>query len=71
MVKAKNWPINLRLFNSLKTLREAVINYKEDPKSYETYENKYKARNAVKAAFSENMEQLEDYYGEFGATETI
>jgi len=62
LVRDRGWGIDLKIFNSLKSLREAVINYKEDPQSYKTYEDKFKQRNAIRSAFSENMESLENYY---------
>lgn len=61
-VKANSWPVDLTLFTSLEQLREAVLNYKEDPVSYKVYEDRFKQRNAVRSAFSSEMESLEEFY---------
>lgn len=61
-IKTNGWPVDTKLFNTLATLREAVINYKEDPNSYKVYEDKYKQRNSIRSAFSAEMEDLENFY---------
>lgn len=63
-IKANGWPIDLNLFPSLKELREAVINYKEDPSSYEVFETARKRRGAAGNAFTKAQEELEDFYSD-------
>jgi hypothetical protein len=61
-IKSNAWPINLTLFSTLKELREAVINYKESPESYEIYETNLKRRGATGKAFTTAQEELEAFY---------
>jgi hypothetical protein len=61
-IKANGWPIDISLFPTLKDLREAVLNYKESPESYEVYETNRRRRGATGNAFTKVQEELESFY---------
>lgn len=71
-IKANGWPIDTNLFNTLKELREAVINYKESPDSYEVFETLKRRRGAAGNAFTKAQEELESFYnGDEPTTEEV
>lgn len=61
-IKVNGWPIDTNMFPTLKELREAVINYKESPESYEIFETNRKRRGAAGQAFTLAQEELEAFY---------
>lgn len=63
-VKSNGWPIDTNLFPSLKELREAVLNFKESPESYEVFETLKRRRGAAGTAFTMAQEELENFYGD-------
>lgn len=67
-IKSNGWPIDLTLFPTLKELREAVINYKESPESYELFETSRRRRGASQNAFTKVQEELETFYGDSSST---
>lgn len=67
-IKTNGWPIDLTLFPTLKELREAVINYKESPESYEVFETSRRRRTATGNAFTKVQEELEAFYGDSSST---
>lgn len=58
LIKYRNMDIDINLFPELKDLRNAVVNYMEDPECYKTFEQRYKAKHAVDAAFLGAMDLL-------------
>jgi len=58
-ITVNQFPITLSLFPSVQELRQAILNYIEDPNHYETYEVGYKRRNALKSAFAREISTLE------------
>jgi hypothetical protein len=68
-IKANGWPIDTNLFNNLKELREAVLNYKESPESYEVFETLRHRRGAAGNAFTKAQEELESFYNGDSTTE--
>lgn len=63
-IKSNGWPIQTDLFPSLKELREAVLNYKESPDSYEVFEMLKRRRGAAGTAFTTAQEDLETFYSD-------
>lgn len=68
-IQVNSWPIDLKLFSTLATLREAIMNYMESPEGYITYENTYRRRNAITGAFSDQASELEEYYDSINTKE--
>lgn len=62
LVKTMGWKIDLAFFNTLQLLREAIVNYKEDPKGYETYELRMKRVKGRQSAFTAIGDDLDAYY---------
>lgn len=75
LTQLKHWirmnhaPIDTTFFATLAQLREAVINYKEDPVSYKTYEQVMKKKHGKHAAFTAVSEQLENAYENYTTEE--
>ncbi len=64
-IRLNNAPIDTTFFATLHQLREAVINYKEDPQSYKRYEEVMKKKHGKHAAFTAVSEQLEQAYADY------
>lgn len=61
-IRSNGWPIDISLFPSVKNLREAVMNFKESPESYEVFEQLVRRRNATGNAFTKVQDELEEIY---------
>lgn len=62
-IETNHIPVNLKLFTTLSQLREALINYKEDPAAYKEFERRFKQRNSISASVSAAIDELEAEIG--------